>query len=108
MAPKMQVKTGDKVKVIAGKDKGKEGKILSVITSSSRVIVEGVSVAKRHQRPTQQMPQGGIIEKESPISVSNVMLVCPSCGATTRVGHVFLENGSKVRVCKKCNEVVDK
>ncbi|QRN86920.1 50S ribosomal protein L24 [Clostridia bacterium] len=104
----MQVKTGDKVKVIAGKDKGKEGKILSVITSSSRVIVEGVSVAKRHQRPTQQMPQGGIIEKESPISVSNVMLVCPACGETTRVGHVFLDNGSKVRVCKKCNEVVDK
>ena len=108
MAPKMQVKAGDKVKVIAGKDKGKEGKILSVIPSTGRVIVEGVSVAKRHQRPTQQMPQGGIIEKEAPISNSNVQLVCPACGAATRVGHKILDNGTKVRVCKKCNEVVDK
>ncbi len=108
MAPKMHVKAGDKVKVIAGKDKGKEGKILSVVTSSGRVIVEGVSVAKRHQRPTQQMPQGGIIEKEAAIAGSNVMLVCPACGAATRVGHKILDNGTKVRVCKKCNEVVDK
>ena len=108
MAPKMQVRSGDKVKVIAGKDKGKEGKVLAVVPSTSRVIVEGVSVAKRHQRPTQQMPQGGIIEKEAPISNSNVMLVCPACGKATRVGHKVLDNGTKVRVCKKCNEVVDK
>jgi large subunit ribosomal protein L24 len=108
MAPKMHVKAGDNVKVIAGKDKGKEGKILTVVTSSGRVIVEGVSVAKRHQKPTQQMPQGGIIEKEAPIAGSNVMLVCPACGKASRLGQKFLDNGSKVRVCKKCNEVVDK
>ncbi len=108
MAPKLQVKTGDKVRVIAGKDKGKEGKILSVIPSTKRVIVEGVSIAKRHQRPTQQMPQGGIIEKEAPISNSNVMLICPACGKATKTGQKFLDNGTKVRFCKKCNEVVDK
>lgn len=108
MAPKLQVKSGDKVQVIAGKDKGKVGKVLSVDPAAGRVIVEGVAVAKRHQRPTQQMPQGGIIEKEAAISSSNVMLVCPACGKTSRVGRSVLEDGTKVRVCKKCSEVVDK
>ena len=108
MAPKMQVKSGDKVKVIAGKNKGKMGKVLTAIPRENRVIVEGVAVAKRHQRPTQQMPQGGIIEKELPISSSNVMLVCPACGEATRIGHKFLEDGKKVRICRKCGEVVDK
>lgn len=108
MAPKMQVKTGDKVEVIAGKDKGKKGKILSVEPSRGRVIVEGVAVSKRHQKPTQKNPQGGILEKESAIANSNVMLVCPSCSKATRTGHRILDGKKKVRVCRKCGEVVDK
>ncbi len=108
MAPKLHVKKGDKVRIIAGKDKGKEGKILTSIPASQRVIVEGVNVIKKHQRPTQKMPQGGILEREAAIASSNVMLICPACSAATRIGHKHLGDGKKVRVCKKCGEVVDK
>ena len=108
MAPSLHVKKGDTVKVISGKNKGKEGKVLVSMPSDKKVIVEGVNVIKRHTRPTQQLPQGGIIEREAPIASSNVMLVCPSCKKAARTGQQFLKDGKKARVCKKCGEVVDK
>ncbi|KLO23854.1 50S ribosomal protein L24 [Marinitoga sp. 1155] len=104
----MKIKKGDLVKVISGKDKGKEGKILRVIPKLNRVIVENVNIVKKHQRPTQQLREGGIIEQPSPIHISKVMIVCPSCGKPTRVGYRFLEEGKKVRICRKCNEIIDK
>ncbi|WGS65359.1 50S ribosomal protein L24 [Marinitoga aeolica] len=104
----MKVKKGDLVRVISGKDKGKEGKVLRVIPKLNKVIVENVNIVKKHQRPTQQLREGGIIEQPSPIHASKVMVVCPSCGKPTRVGYRFLEEGRKVRICRKCNEIIDK
>jgi large subunit ribosomal protein L24 len=103
----LNVKKGDRVKVIAGKDKGKEGEIIRALPSKGRVVVEKVNIVKKAQRPTQANPQGGIMSVEAPINVSNVMLVCPSCKAATRVGHRFKEDGKKVRVCKKCGKDID-
>jgi len=102
-----KIKKEDLVMVIAGKDKGKRGKVLRVFPQKNRVMVDKVNVVKRHQRPT-QTSQGGIIEKESPIHISNVMLICPKCGESTRVGYRFLQDGRKVRSCKKCGEIIDK
>ena len=104
---KMRLKKGDRVRVISGKDKGKEGKILVAFPAEHKVIVEGVSVASRHSKPTQANPQGGIVKKETPIYASKVMLVCPNTGKPTRIGHAFLEDGRKVRVAKVSGEVVD-
>ena len=104
---KMRLKKGDRVRVISGKDKGKEGKILVSFPAENIVIVEGVSVASRHSKPTQANPQGGIVKKETPIYASKVMLVCPNTGKPTRIGHAFLEDGRKVRVAKVSGEVVD-
>lgn len=102
----LNVKKGDTVKVITGKDSGKEGKILRAIPETERVVVEKLNIMKKALRPTQQNPQGGISSIEAPIHVSNVMLVCPKCNKATRVGHK-IENGKKVRVCKKCNAEID-
>lgn len=104
---KLHVKKGDRVKVIAGKDKGKEGEILRALPEKGRVVVEKVNIVKKAMRPTQQNPQGGISSMEAPINASNVMLVCPSCKAATRVGHRFKDDGKKVRVCKKCGKDID-
>lgn len=104
----MRIKKGDTVEVISGKDKGKRGEILKVIPKKDRVIVEDVNIVHRHVSPTQDMPQGGIIENEAPIHASNVQLVCPRCDEMTRVGAERLDDGTKVRKCKKCDEVVDK
>ena len=104
---KMRLKKGDRVRVISGKDKGKEGKILVSFPAENKVIVEGVSVASRHSKPTQANPQGGIVKKETPIYASKVMLVCPNTGKPTRIGHAFLDDGRKVRVAKVSGEVVD-
>lgn len=106
--PKVHVKKGDVVQVITGKDKGKKGKVLEVIPKTQRVIVEGVNMVKRHQRPTRELPQGGIMEKEAPIASSNVMVFCNKCNNPTRIGRKFLDDGTKVRYCKKCGEVLDK
>ena len=100
----MHVKKGDRVKVLCGKDKGKEGEILRAIPQKQRVVVEKVGLVKKAMRPTQQNPQGGIITIEAPIHVSNVMLICPECKQPTRVSHRRDENGRKVRVCKKCGK----
>ncbi|ABB14726.1 50S ribosomal protein L24 [Carboxydothermus hydrogenoformans] len=106
--PKLKVKKGDMVLVIAGKDKDKKGKIVQVLPKENRVVVEGVNIVKRHTRPNPKLPQGGIVEKEAPIHVSNVMVICPSCGKPTRVGKKFLADGKKIRVCKKCGESLDR
>ncbi|GAK04740.1 LSU ribosomal protein L24p [Geomicrobium sp. JCM 19037] len=98
--PKLHVKTGDKVKVITGKDKGKEGVILKALPSKERVIVEGVNVVKKHAKPTQENPQGGILNEEAAIHVSNVMLIDPKSGEPTRVGYKH-EDGKKSTCCKK-------
>lgn len=108
MVKKLHVKKGDTVVVTTGKDRGKKSKILQSLPKEDRVIVEGVNVLKKHSRPTQKMPQGGIIEKEGPIHVSNVMPFCAKCGKGVRVAHQELANGTKVRKCVKCGEVFDK
>lgn len=102
---KLNVKKGDNVIVIAGKDKGKQGKVLSASPKNEKVVVEGVSMVKRHTKPSQKLPQGGIIEKEAPIHVSNVMPYCSNCKKGVRVGHV-IENGKKIRVCRKCGKAL--
>ena len=101
---KMQVKTGDTVVVIAGKDKGKEGKVVAAMPEVNKVIVEGVAVAKKHQKARMQGQESGIINKEMPIDASNVMRVCPKCGKPARVGVKTFEDGSKAKYCKKCGE----
>ncbi|MBN2219298.1 MAG: 50S ribosomal protein L24 [Kosmotogaceae bacterium] len=103
-----RVKKEDTVMVISGKDRGKKGKVLKTFPSEKKIIVEGVNFTKKHQRPTNQYREGGIIERESPIYVSKVMVVCPNCNKPTRVAHKILENGEKVRSCKKCGEIIDK
>ncbi|WP_442904351.1 50S ribosomal protein L24 [Gordonibacter sp.] len=100
----MNIKKGDKVKVLSGKDKGKEGVVLRALPQKERVVVEKVNIIKKAMRPTQQNPQGGISTVEAPIHVSNVMMVCPECKQATRVGHKRDEDGKKVRVCKKCGK----
>ena len=97
----MNIRKDDKVVVLSGKDKGKEGKILTADPKAAKVIVEGVNVATKHQKPRKQGEEGGIIKVETPIYASKVQLVCPKCGKATRVGHKIAD-GKKVRVCKKC------
>ena len=104
---KIRLRKGDRVKVISGKDKGKEGKILRSIPDRQLLVVEGVNVASRHTKPSQKNPQSGIVKKETPIYACKVMLVCPSCGAASRVGRGYLDSGKKVRLCKACGEIVD-
>ncbi len=105
---KIHVKKGDVVMVVTGKNAGKKGKILEVIPKKNRVVVEGVNIVKRHTRPTQKMPQGGIVEKEAPIASSNVMIFCPKCNGPRRINKEILANNKKVRVCNKCGEAFDK
>lgn len=102
------VRKDDIVKVIAGKDRGKQGKVLRVFPKEGRLTVERVNMIKRHTRPTRQTQQGGIIEREGKLHISNVMLVCSQCSRGVRVGHRFLEDGKKVRICRACDEVLDK
>lgn len=104
----MRVKKNDRVRVVSGKDKGKEGKVLRRIHDRDMVVVEGINIVTRHKKPSQKNPQAGIIKQEAPIYAAKVMLVCPRCGAATRVGRAFLESGKKVRVCKKCSEIIDR
>jgi large subunit ribosomal protein L24 len=99
----MKIRKGDTVQVIAGKDLGKVGEVTRVIPETERVIVDGVNVAKRHQRATQATMQGGIIDKDMPVHVSNVAIVCTSCGTRTRIGYRF-DGDTKVRVCRKCGK----
>ena len=104
---KMNVRTGDTVVVISGKDRGKKGKVLRVIPEKRRVVVEGVNQVKKHVRPNRKVMQGGIITQENPIDASNVMLVCRSCGKPTRHARRVLESGKTVRRCVRCGEDQD-
>ena len=108
----ISIRKNDNVLVVAGKDRGKRGRVLRVLAGEAgktRVVVEGVNMIKRHQRPNPgKNVQGGIVEREASLHASNVQLVCPECGAQTRVGHKLLGDGRKVRVCRKCEGVVDK
>ncbi|MCL2655318.1 MAG: 50S ribosomal protein L24 [Coriobacteriia bacterium] len=104
---KFNVRKDDKVAVIAGKDKGKQGRVLSVNPSSQRVLVERVNIAKKALRPKNEQQQGGIIEIEAPLHVSNVMLICPSCNKPTRTGNKRSKEGKRIRVCKKCGKDID-
>ena len=100
------IKKNDKVIVLSGKEKGKIGSILKVDTEKNRVIVEKVNMVKRHSKPSAKAAQGGIIEKEASIHISNLMIVCPKCAEPSRVGKRVLEDNAKVRFCKKCNELL--
>jgi large subunit ribosomal protein L24 len=103
----MKIRKNDTVLVIAGKDKGKKGKVRFAYPKSQRVLVEGINFMKRHARATGQVRQAGIIEREEPLNVSDVMLMCGKCNRPTRVGFRSLADGKKVRVCRSCNEVID-
>jgi large subunit ribosomal protein L24 len=105
---KYYIRKNDKVMVIAGKEKGKIGTVLKVIYEKEGIIVEKLNMVKRHTRPGGKNAKGGIIEKEGPINISNLMLVCGKCAEITRIGKKVLEDGSKVRFCKKCGEILDK
>jgi len=103
----MKIRKNDDVLVTAGKDKGKKGKVRFAYPKDDRVLVEGVNFIKKHARATGQVKQAGIIEREAPINVSDVMLLCTKCNLPTRVGVRFLGDGKKVRVCHQCKEVID-
>ena len=103
---KLHVKKGDNVIVLSGKDKGKQGKIISASPRAGKVIVEGVNKVKRHSKPSLKVPQGGIVSKEMPLHACKVQLICPACNKPTRIAHKDV-NGKNARVCKKCGEVID-
>ena len=103
----MKIRKNDTVLVIVGKDRGKTGKVRFAYPKDERILVEGINFIKRHTRARGQVRQAGIIEREAPIHVSNVMLLCNKCNHPTRVGFRFLEGGKKVRICRSCSEVID-
>ena len=102
----MNIKKGDTIVVLSGKDKGKQGKILKSDPKGGKVIVEGVNVAMKHRKPRKQGEEGGIVKMETPIYACKVMLVCPKCGKPTRPAFRILDDGSKARVCRKCGEII--
>ncbi|MES0278194.1 MAG: 50S ribosomal protein L24 [Dehalococcoidales bacterium] len=103
----MKIRKNDTVLVVAGRDKGKKGKVRVAIPKKERLLIDGINMIKKHARPTGQARQAGIIEREAPIHVSSVMLLCEKCGKPARVGRRLLADGKKVRFCKACGEVVD-
>jgi large subunit ribosomal protein L24 len=109
MNVEINVRKNDNVVVISGKDKGKKGRVIEVQPRKGKVLVEGVNVVKRHNKANSRRGvQGGILERESPINVSNVMLICPHCGTATRSGHQLLADGTRTRACKKCGAAIEK
>jgi large subunit ribosomal protein L24 len=105
---KLKIKKNDNIEVIAGKEKGKRGKVLLVFPKEQRLIVEKINMIKRHTRPSQKTKQGGIVEREGKFHISNVLLMCSKCNRGVRVRYKILESGDRVRVCKKCGEELDK
>ncbi|MBI5665394.1 MAG: 50S ribosomal protein L24 [Nitrospirae bacterium] len=101
------LKKNDTVVIITGDEKGKKGRVLGVDPANNKLLVERLNMIKKHMKPSKKYTQGGIIEKEAPFQMSNVMLVCPKCSKPTRIGNSILENGKKFRSCRKCGEVVD-
>ena len=102
----MKLRKNDTVAVIAGKDRGKKGRVLQVFPTEGRILVEAVNYRKVHRRPTRDNPKGGIVQMEGAFAISNVMLICPRCAKPTRIGHQFLTDGTKQRVCRKCRELL--
>ncbi|MEJ5348397.1 MAG: 50S ribosomal protein L24 [Desulfosoma sp.] len=107
VSKKYHIKKNDTVMVIAGKEKGKSGKVLRILTKKDRAVVEKLNMVKRHMRPGAHSRQGGIVEKEAPIHISNLMVICSKCTDPTRVGYKILDDGRKARFCKKCGELID-
>jgi large subunit ribosomal protein L24 len=106
---RIQIRKGDQVKVMAGRDAGKTGRVLSINAKTNRIVVEHVAIMKRHTRPNPQKNiKGGIVEKEAAINISNVMVMCSSCGKHTRIGHKVAADGTKTRICKRCDATLDK
>ncbi len=103
----LKIKKGDKVEVLSGKYRGKQGKVLKSFPENRRVVVEGVNLVKRHTRPSQENPQGGIVTKEAPVDISNVALICGSCNHRIRVGYRLDADGMKRRICRKCGADLD-
>ncbi len=103
----MRIRKNDTVRVISGNDRGKEGKVLKVFPANNRIIVEKINMIKRHTKASKDMPQGGILEQEAPIQASNVLLVCPNTGKSTRIGKQLLSDGSRARVSKKSGEMLN-
>src|SRR5436309_14344729 len=108
MATSVHVRKGDTVAVITGRERGKRGKVLRVSPEKGRVLVEHVNMIKKHQRPTQKLRQGGIIEREGALALSNVLVVCPRCDKPSRLGVKILGDGRKVRTCRRCGESIDR
>ena len=104
----VKIKKDDNVRIISGKERGKNGKVLKVFPGKMTALVEKLNMQKKHTKPTNQNKQGGIVEKEGPIHLSNLMIICPKCNKPVRVSKKLLEDGKKVRQCKKCNEILDK
>ena len=103
------IRKNDNVVVTTGKDRGKSGRVVRLVPEKNRLVVEGVNIIKRHTKPNpQKNVKGGVVEREAPLHASNVQIVCPECGKPTRVGKKLLEDGRKVRVCRKCDGVLDK
>ena len=107
MSTKLHLKKDDQVIVISGKEKGKTGKILKVFSKKESALVEKINFVKRHTRPSSKSRQGGILEKEAPLPISNLMVICAKCNTPVRIGRKSLEDGKKVRCCKKCGELMD-
>ncbi len=106
--PHFRIKKNEEVEVTVGKEKGKRGKVLKVIPEKERVLVEKINLIKRHTRPGARSRQGGIVEMEGPLPISNVMLICSKCDRAVRVGYKILDDQRKVRHCKRCGEILDK
>ncbi len=104
----MHVHREDTVMVLTGKDRVKKGRVIRLFPKTETALVEKINLVKRHTRPNQQLPQGGILEKEAPIHISNLQIICTKCTKATRIAHKILANGQKVRSCKKCGEILDK
>ncbi|MFA6215022.1 MAG: 50S ribosomal protein L24 [Patescibacteria group bacterium] len=102
----MNIKKGDKVKILAGKDKGKTGKVLQIFSERKKVSIEGINLLFKNMRPKKQNEKGQRIQFPAPVAASNIALVCPQCSQVSRVGHKILENKKKVRICKKCKEII--
>jgi large subunit ribosomal protein L24 len=107
-AVKVRIRKGDRVRVISGKEKGKEGRVLQVIPEKQAVVVEKLNIFKKHTKPNQKSPKGGIVEREGKVHLSNVMVICGNCNKPTRLGAKVLPDGKKLRSCRKCGEVMDK
>ncbi len=105
---KMSIRSGDKVVVISGKDKGKKGKVITTLPRLGRVKVEGINMIKKHAKPTRKVPQGGIREMEGAFPTSRIMVVCPACSKPTRVAKKSLSDNKRIRACRKCGESLDK